>query len=107
MTPGEVFAGAIIIVVSGAAAAIAAGYYSFFLAVFPEGAFFPIVATLIVFACILLFIRNSGQEFSSFFSKGQEAEYLAFFTLVSAFIYDQCSGRDTICDVLFCRPRDC
>jgi hypothetical protein len=61
---GEIFAGAIIVAVVAAAAAIAAGYYSFFLAIFPENSTLAVAATLIVFSCLVVFIRNSGYEFT-------------------------------------------
>ena len=72
MNIGEILAGVIIIAVIGAAAVIAAGYYTFFFSFFPDNQILATVATLIVFACIILFIRNSGHEFFGFVNKGRD-----------------------------------
>jgi len=81
MNMGEIFAGAIIIAVIGAATVIAIGYYSFFFAFFPDNQVFAAVATMIVFACIVMFIRNSGHEFFGFTNMGRDKRAIGPFLL--------------------------
>ena len=81
MNIGEILAGVIIIAVIGVAAVIAAGYYTLFFAFFPDNQVLATVATLIVFACIILFIRNSGHEFFGFVNKGRDERVIGPFLL--------------------------
>lgn len=69
MNIGEIFAGVVIVTVVAAAAAVSAGYYSFFLAFFPDNIVFAALSTIIVFLCLILFIRHSGREFDSVLRK--------------------------------------